>query len=43
MGPITVTFPEMQVSALRIDMTGHGWFSLDQTMFFVRGCSSYNG
>jgi hypothetical protein len=43
MGPITVTFPETEVSALRIDMTGNGWFAIDQTMFFVRGCSAYSG
>lgn len=43
MGPITVTFPEVEVSSIRIDMVGNGWFAIDQTMFFVRGCSSYNG
>lgn len=43
MAPITVTYPEIEVTALRIDMTGNGWFAIDQTMFFVRGCYSYSG
>ncbi len=40
LAPVTVTFPDVEVTALRIAMSGHGWFALDQTLFFVRGCSS---
>lgn len=39
--PVTVRFANIKVNALRVDMTGNGWFSLDRSMFFVEGCSGH--
>lgn len=36
--PITVRFPPIKVSAIRVDLTGHGWFSLERMLVFADGC-----
>lgn len=38
-GPISTTFDPIEVTGLRIDMTGHGWFDLRNAMFLTTGCS----
>ena len=38
-GPVTVMFPVKEVTALRVDMTGNGWFDLANMMFLTVGCN----
>ncbi|WP_237154017.1 hypothetical protein [Oryzibacter oryziterrae] len=39
MDPLTIRFPPITVTTVRVDMSGHGWFAFDKTMFFVSGCT----
>jgi hypothetical protein len=38
-GPVTVMFPVKEVTALRVDMTGNGWFDLADMLFPTVGCN----
>ncbi len=39
LSPITMKFPEIEVSKIRIEMKGNGWFGWNASFFHVRGCT----